>query len=105
MHRDTRFSNIPSLCLLIGPPWLPESPRHLFANDQLEKEFAILKRLHNTPRDDDDTIAREELYQIRRQLELERQEGWRQGYIKDGFYCFNESRIESVCCLDFYSCE
>ncbi|KIX06755.1 uncharacterized protein Z518_04731 [Rhinocladiella mackenziei CBS 650.93] len=79
---------VPPLCLLVGSPWLPESPRYLVANDQQEKGFTILQRLHHVPEDEDDTIAREELYQIRKQLDLERQEGWRQGWVKGWILLF-----------------
>lgn len=80
---------VPPACLLIGSPWLPESPRYLVANDHQEKGFAILKRLHHEPADEDDTIAREELYQIRQQLDLEKREGWRQGWWKGWILLFS----------------
>jgi hypothetical protein len=80
---------VPPLCLLIGSPWLPESPRYLVATDRLEAGFAILKRLHRVSGDEDDTIAREELYQIRQQLELERREGLGQGWIKGWIVLFS----------------
>ncbi|OAL34558.1 hypothetical protein AYO20_06188 [Fonsecaea nubica] len=80
---------VPPLCLLVGSPWLPESPRYLVANDMQEKGFEVLKRLHHQPEDEDDTIAREELYQIRQQLDLEKREGWRQGWIKGWILLFS----------------
>ncbi|OCT46100.1 hypothetical protein CLCR_00414 [Cladophialophora carrionii] len=79
---------VPPLGLLIGSWWVPESPRHLVATDQQEAGFAILKRLHHHPDDEDDTIAREELYQIRLQLDLEKRQGWRQGWIKGWILLF-----------------
>ncbi len=82
---------VPPLCLLIGSPWLPESPRHLVATDRLEAAFAILKSLHHIPGDEDDTIAHEELYQIRQQLELERREGLGQGWIKGWIVLFSRT--------------
>lgn len=81
---------VPPLCLLLGSPWLPESPRYLLANDEYEKGFAILQRLHHVPEDDEDTIAREELYQIRKQLDLEREAGWRQGWVKGWILLFRK---------------
>jgi len=81
---------VPPLCLLVGSPWLPESPRHLLARDRQEEGYAILKRLHHAPEDVDFTIAREELYQIRQQLELEKREGWQQGYIKGWILLFSK---------------
>jgi hypothetical protein len=79
---------VPPLCLLLGSPWLPESPRWLVAHDQQDKAFAILRRLHHVPGDDEDTIAREELYQIRMQLELEKSQGWGQGWLKSWVLLF-----------------
>ena len=73
---------VPPLCLLLGSPWLPESPRWLIAHDYADKGFQFLQRLHHMPDDVDDTMAREEFYQIREQLELERREGWNQGWVK-----------------------
>jgi hypothetical protein len=81
---------VPPLCLLIGSWWVPESPRYLVATDRQEAGFAILKRLHHHPDDEDDTIAREELYQIRRQLDLEKRDGWRQGWIKGWILLFSK---------------
>jgi MFS family permease len=80
---------VPPLCLLLGTPWLPESPRHLVATDRQEQGFEILKRLHHHPEDEDDTVAREELYQIRQQLDLEKRQGWRQGYVKSWILLFS----------------
>jgi hypothetical protein len=79
---------VPPLGLLIGSPWLPESPRHLVANDLQDKAFVILKRLHHVPGDEEDTLAREELYQIQQQLDLEKREGWRQGWVKGWILLF-----------------
>jgi len=80
---------VPPLCLLLGSPWLPESPRYLVANDMQEQGFEILKRLHHQPEDEDDTIAREELYQIRKQLDLEKRDGWRQGWVQGWILLFS----------------
>ena len=46
------------------------------------------KRTHH-PDDEDDTIAREELYQIRQQLDLEKRDGWRQGWVKGWLLLFS----------------
>ncbi|KAK6380278.1 uncharacterized protein PV06_05565 [Exophiala oligosperma] len=80
---------VPPLGLLLGSPWLPESPRFLVATDRQEAGFEILKRLHQQPGDDDYTTAREELYQIRQQLELERREGLGQGWVKGWIVLFS----------------
>ncbi|KAK5404282.1 hypothetical protein LTR06_009841 [Exophiala xenobiotica] len=92
---------VPPLCLLIGSPWLPESPRYLVATDRLEAGLAILKRLHHIPGDEDDTIAREELYQIRQQLELERREGLGQGWIKGWIVLFSRKSYRKRLLIGF----
>ncbi|KAF2465292.1 MFS transporter, partial [Lindgomyces ingoldianus] len=79
---------VPPLCLLMGSPWLPESPRHLMAKDRHEEGFRILCDLHRLPGEEDDILAREQFYQIRKQLDLERQEGWRQGWVKGWILLF-----------------
>ena len=66
------------LLLLIGSPWLPESPRWLIAHNKEQEGLAILQKLHVRADDKGDTdhiAAKEEFYQIRKQLELERETG------------------------------
>ncbi|KAF2679245.1 general substrate transporter [Lentithecium fluviatile CBS 122367] len=79
---------VPPLCLFIGSPWLPESPRHLMANDRFDEGLRILRDLHRLPGEEDDLLAREEFYQIRKQLDLEREEGWRQGWVQGWILLF-----------------
>ncbi|KAH8880930.1 general substrate transporter [Thozetella sp. PMI_491] len=79
---------VPPLGLLIGSPWLPESPRYLMAKDRHEDGLRILRDLHHFPGEDGDRVAREEFYQIRQQLELERREGWRQGWLRGWILLF-----------------
>ena len=59
------------LLLLIGSPWLPESPRWLIINRRQQEGFANLRKLHSRRGDPEEILAREEFLQIRRQVELE----------------------------------
>ena len=69
------------LLLLIGSPWLPESPRWLIARsdhksgENERKALEVLRKLHVKPGDTSDIAAKEEYYQIRKQIELENQTG------------------------------
>ncbi|KAK5167528.1 uncharacterized protein LTR77_007227 [Saxophila tyrrhenica] len=63
------------LILAIGSPWLPESPRWLIAHNREKEGLAVLQRLHVRPGDTNDIAAKEEYYQIRKQIELEAQTG------------------------------
>ena len=58
------------------------------ANDRDEQGLRILRKLHQLPGEEDDLLAREEFYQIRKQLELERREGWRQSWVKGWILLF-----------------
>ncbi|EXJ91724.1 hypothetical protein A1O3_00274 [Capronia epimyces CBS 606.96] len=61
------------LILLCGLKWMPESPRFLISKDRTDEAWPVLKRLHNRPDDPDDHYAKAEFYQIKKQLELDRQ--------------------------------
>lgn len=60
--------------LLLGYPWLPESPRFLVANDKLDEAWKILQRLHADTHDPQDVFAKKELYQIQQQTRLEQEQ-------------------------------
>ncbi|KIY02796.1 uncharacterized protein Z520_01261 [Fonsecaea multimorphosa CBS 102226] len=60
------------LILLLGLPWVPESPRYLILKDRVEEAQKVLERLHHRPGDPDLSFARTELYQIRKQIAIDR---------------------------------
>lgn len=60
------------LALLIGLPFLPESPRWLCMKDRGAEAQRILEKLHSDARDPDHSIAAAEFYQIQRQMEIDR---------------------------------
>jgi hypothetical protein len=60
------------------------------AKDRFEEGFAILRKLHWLPGQNDDLLAREEFYQCRAQLELERRQGLRQGWVKGWVVLFKK---------------
>jgi hypothetical protein len=51
--------------------WLPESPRWLIMKDRHEEAHALLKRLHRSPTDHDDSFADVQYYQISKQAEVD----------------------------------
>ncbi|KAF2100563.1 general substrate transporter [Rhizodiscina lignyota] len=63
------------LLLIIGSPFLPESPRWLLAHRKDQQALSILQRLHTRPNDPTGIAAKEEYYQIRKQIELENAKG------------------------------
>lgn len=67
------FQMVPAIMLLIGSPWLPYSPRWLMMKGRTEEAHEVLKRLHRTKDDPDDTMARKEFVQMSKQVELDRQ--------------------------------
>ncbi|KAK5261919.1 hypothetical protein LTR40_001298 [Exophiala xenobiotica] len=63
------------LILLIGSPWLPESPRWLISKSKERHALEILQKLHSRPDDPSGLAAKEEFYQISKQIELENATG------------------------------
>lgn len=53
-------------------PILPESPRWLLANDQADKAWQIIGRLHHNLNDPDNNYALAEFTQMQKQLDLDR---------------------------------
>lgn len=71
------FTCIPPLVLLVGSIWIPESPRWLFIQGRTEEAWEGLRRLHGGNEDADGEedahmAVHEEFFQIKKQLELER---------------------------------
>lgn len=60
------------LLLILGSPWLPESPRWLVLNGREDEGFANLRKLHRRTDDPEEILAREEFLQIRQQVALDR---------------------------------
>ncbi|KAK3715410.1 hypothetical protein LTR37_007138 [Vermiconidia calcicola] len=67
------FQIAPALLLLIGSPWLPFSPRWLMMQNRFEEAHDILIKLHRDKTDPHDTTARQEFYQMKKQVEMDRQ--------------------------------
>ncbi|KAK5189082.1 hypothetical protein LTR96_011242 [Exophiala xenobiotica] len=67
------FQMVPALLLLAGSPWLPYSPRWLMMHDRYDEAHEVIKRLHRTKNDPHDSLARKEYYQMKKQVEMDRQ--------------------------------
>ncbi|CAG9955462.1 unnamed protein product [Clonostachys rosea f. rosea IK726] len=79
------------LLLLIGSPWMPESPRWLCTKSRVSEARAVLQKLHPSGAADTDenSFAESELRQIRVQLEIENQtttsHGWEEAFTKPSY--------------------
>jgi hypothetical protein len=67
------FQAVPTLLLLAGSPWLPFSPRWLLQQGREEEARKVIIRLHRTADDPNNITAEKELFQMKKQLELDRQ--------------------------------
>ena len=76
------------LCLCLVTPllliaacfYIPESPRWLIFDGQLEKAWKVLQRLHHDPNDARDTAAHAEFIQVEKQVVYDK--GIKSGYVQ-----------------------
>ncbi|KPI40243.1 Low-affinity glucose transporter HXT3 [Cyphellophora attinorum] len=59
--------------LLLGLPFIPESPRYLVLNNQGAEALDVLRRIHGDPSNPDDTFAQAEYTQIVAQTEKDQE--------------------------------
>ncbi|CAK7207156.1 hypothetical protein SEUCBS139899_009964 [Sporothrix eucalyptigena] len=62
------------IALLIGSPWLPESPRWLIGHGREEQGMTVLSNLHRTAEDPDASGAHVEFREIQNQIHIEAEE-------------------------------
>ncbi|KIX02609.1 uncharacterized protein Z518_08551 [Rhinocladiella mackenziei CBS 650.93] len=62
------------LALLIGLPFIPESPRYLTLKGRTHEAWDVLQRIHHDPNDPEDSAAHAEYTQIVRQVEFDKEQ-------------------------------
>lgn len=73
------FQMVPALLLLACSHWLPFSPRWLMQVGRMEEAHDVIRRLHRTGDDANDTTANKEFFQMKKQLELDNQRKAKRG--------------------------
>ena len=63
---------LPPLVVLAGSKFIPYSPRWLLAKDRREEAFEIVKHLHASPTDPDNTAAKQEFYLMEKQFDMDK---------------------------------
>ena len=63
---------LPCLLLLAGLWWIPESPRFLLLRGRHEDALKVALRLHSTPNDPNHEFVHKEMFQMRRQIDVDR---------------------------------
>lgn len=61
------------LVLLVTSIWIPRSPRWLLQKGMVDQAWKVLRDLRRSPDDPDDLMAKEELYQVKMQIALDRE--------------------------------
>ncbi|KAK4983485.1 hypothetical protein LTR50_007190 [Elasticomyces elasticus] len=67
------FNMVPNLVLLVGSFWLPSSPRWLLGKGREDEAFQTLRRLHRTKDDPEELHIKREFYQMKAQLEYDKE--------------------------------
>ncbi|KAK5447998.1 hypothetical protein LTS15_009022 [Exophiala xenobiotica] len=62
----------PCAAMLIGLYWMPESPRYLLMKGKDAEAERIIRQLHSSSKDPHHYYAQKELFQMRKQIELDR---------------------------------